>query len=279
MTTLTLPSPAKLNLFLHITGQRSNGYHELQTLFQLLDYGDELSFNLRSDNKITLTPSIEGVNDNDNLIVRAAKLLQKHSQCTLGADIQLKKILPLGGGLGGGSSNAATTLLGLNQLWQLNLDYSTLANLGLQLGADVPVFVEGKSAWAEGIGERLKAVEIPEKWYLVIKPGCEVNTNEIFSNKQLTRNTSPITIAAVFEEGHMNDCEPIARALNPLVDEAIEWLGQYADSRLTGTGACVFASFADQLSAQQVLNKLPPELEGFVAKGVNISPCHAALVY
>ncbi|MGK0442318.1 MAG: 4-diphosphocytidyl-2-C-methyl-D-erythritol kinase [Pseudohongiellaceae bacterium] len=287
MTTLSLPSPAKLNLFLHITGQRANGYHELQTLFQLLDYGDQLHFERRNDDTIELNPPIEGVGHEDNLIVKAARLLQQHmsqsptsqqqSSCPLGANIRLDKILPMGGGLGGGSSNAATTLLGLNHLWQLNLPIKELAALGLQLGADVPVFVEGQSAFAEGVGEQLIGLKIPDYWYLVLKPGCKVSTEEIFLNKQLTRNTSPITIAAAFEEGHRNDCEPIARALYPAVDKALNWLGQKANPRLTGTGACVFAAFPDQASAEAVFNELPAELTGFVARGVNQSPCHIQL--
>lgn len=282
MNTLTLPSPAKLNLFLHIIGRRPDGYHQLQTVFQLLDYGDQLTFTLRHDRAINLTPEVDGVAHEDNLIVRAARLLQQkiiqqHGNCSLGVDIHLEKKLPMGGGLGGGSSNAATTLLGLNQLWQLQIPITELSELGLQLGADVPVFVEGKSAWAEGIGEQLQAIEIPEKWYLVVEPGCKINTREIFLNKQLTRNTSPITIATVFEGRQTNNCEPIARALFPEVDRALNWLGEFSESRLTGTGACVFANFADENSAQQVLNKLPAEFKGFIAKGVNISPCHSIL--
>ena len=277
MTTLSLLAPAKLNLFLHITGQRPDGYHELQTLFQLLNYGDELHFSAREDSQINLCAAIVGVDYDDNLIVKAAKLLQSYSGCTLGADIKLDKRLPLGGGLGGGSSNAATTLVALSRLWHLNMPLKKLAELGLQLGADVPVFVEGRSAWAEGVGEHLKPIAISACWYLVLKPDCEVSTAEIFSNKQLTRNASPITMAAVFEEGHRNDCEPVARALYPAVDFALTWLGQYAEPRLTGTGACVFARFADENSAKKVLNKLPAELKGFVAKGINHSPCHSKL--
>ncbi|WP_020700291.1 4-(cytidine 5'-diphospho)-2-C-methyl-D-erythritol kinase [Dasania marina] len=277
MTTLSLMAPAKLNLFLHIIGQRADGYHQLQTLFQLLDYGDQLHFSLREDAQINLSPALAGVAENDNLIVRAAKLLQQHSGCQLGADIQLDKILPLGGGLGGGSSNAATTLVGLNYLWKLQLPLAELARLGLQLGADVPLFVEGKSAWGEGVGERLTALKIPDYWYLVVKPDCEVSTLQIFSNKQLTRNSPPITIAAVFEEDHRNDCEPIVRAIYPQVDSALKWLSQKTKSRLTGTGACIFGQFADHASALQVLHELPAELTGFVARGVNQSPCHMKL--
>lgn len=277
MKTLTLPSPAKLNLFLHITGRRPDGYHELQTLFQLLDYGDQLSYTLRDDDNITLHPAIEGVNYDENLIVQSAKLLRQETGSHQGVDITLKKILPMGGGLGGGSSNAATTLLALNKLWSLELSIDKLAELGQRLGADVPVFVRGHSAWAEGIGEQLQALNIPECWYLVVKPACNIATAEIFSNKQLTRNTSAITIAAVFEEGHRNDCEPVAKALYPEIDQALKWLGKYSQAQLTGTGACIFARFADKASAQQVYDELPAELTGFIARGVNQSPCHRAL--
>lgn len=281
MTHLSLLSPAKLNLMLHVIGRRPDGYHQLQTLFQLLDYGDTLHFQRRDDNQITLSPQIKGLPQQDNLIIKAAKLLQTHSHCNLGADIQLEKILPMGGGIGGGSSNAATTLLALNQLWGLQLNLDQLAQLGLQLGADIPLFIKGRSAWAEGVGEQLQTVDITETWYLVAKPDCSVATAEIFSHKQLTRDTSPITIAAAFEQGHRNDCEAVVRALYPPVDLAIKWLSSHCPNhtpaRLTGTGSCVFACFPDQQSAQQLLQHLPEGLQGFVAKGVNISPTHRSL--
>ncbi|WP_101759751.1 4-(cytidine 5'-diphospho)-2-C-methyl-D-erythritol kinase [Oceanicoccus sp. KOV_DT_Chl] len=281
MTRLSLLSPAKLNLMLHITGRRADGYHQLQTLFQLLDYGDTLHFQLRDDSQIQLHSELSGVEPQHNLIVKAASLLQSHSQSPLGIDIWLDKILPMGGGIGGGSSNAATTLLALNHLWQLGLDLDQLATLGLQLGADVPVFVRGHSAWAEGVGEQLQAIEIAETWYFVAKPDCSVSTAEIFSHKQLTRDTSPITIAAVFEQGHRNDCEAVVRVLYPQVESALNWLSSHSPNhtpaRLTGTGACVFACFPDQQSAQQLLQHLPVGLHGFVAKGVNISPTHRSL--
>ncbi|WP_339339429.1 4-(cytidine 5'-diphospho)-2-C-methyl-D-erythritol kinase [uncultured Oceanicoccus sp.] len=284
MSTLSLLSPAKLNLMLHITGQRDDGYHQLQTLFQLLDYGDTLHYQTRDDNQLHLSPAIAGIASEDNLIIRAARLLQQQSTgSTLGADIQLEKTLPMGGGLGGGSSNAATTLLALNQLWQLDLSIDQLADLGLQLGADVPVFVRGHSAFAEGVGERLQAIDIAESWYLVAKPDCEVSTAEIFSHKQLTRNTSPITIAAVLKQGGHNDCEAVVRQCYPAVDRALNWLNSLSQTatnnpaRLTGTGACVFAQYPDRKSAEQILHQLPKELQGFVAKGVNISPTHQAL--
>lgn len=272
MKQLRLLSPAKLNLFLHITGRRTDGYHTLQTLFQLLDYGDTLTFTLRNDGQVNLTSPLANVPAEDNLALRAAKLLQLHGQTNDGVDIELEKILPLGGGIGGGSSNAATTLLALNQLWHLGLNPTELAQLGLQLGADVPVFVHGQTAWAEGVGEELQAIEIPEKWYFVIKPRCEVSTGQIFSHKQLTRTTTAIKMAAFFEEDTRNDCEPIVRNLYPEVDKAFNWLNQFFPSHLTGTGACVFAECPDRESAQQILDKLPSDLEAFIAKGVNQSP-------
>ena len=280
MHTLTLPSPAKINLMLHINGQRDDGYHLLQTVFQLLDYGDQLTFKRRNDAELTLSPAIPDVNHDDNLIIRAARLLQNHQTKarSQGVDIQLEKILPMGGGIGGGSSNAATTLLALNHLWQLGLSKRQLAELGLQLGADVPVFVEGHSAWAEGVGERLQAIDIVETWYLLVKPQCHVSTAQIFSHKQLTRNTTPITIAAFFEQGGSNDCQAVVRQLYPEVDSALKWLEQHAQKvSLTGTGACVFAGFPDQASAEAVLKKLPKQFQGFVAKGVNQSPTHKVL--
>jgi 4-diphosphocytidyl-2-C-methyl-D-erythritol kinase len=274
---LHLLSPAKLNLMLHITGRRADGYHQLQTVFQLLDYGDTLHYQLRSDTQITLSPDIAGVASADNLIVRAARLLQQSTTSPSGVDIHIEKILPMGGGIGGGSSNAATTLLALNQLWNLHLSIDQLAALGLQLGADVPVFIRGHSAWAEGIGEQLQAIEIPETWYVVLRPECAVSTAEIFSHKQLTRNTSPITIPAFFEQGGHNDCEAVVRALYPAVDAAIKWLNHYSPARLTGTGSCVFASLPDQQSALQIINQLPENIQGFAARGVNISPTHREL--
>ena len=276
--TLTLPAPAKLNLFLHITGCREDGYHNLQTVFQLLDFGDELSFSVRaSDPQITLTPEIEGVPHEDNLVVKAAKLLQAHSKTQLGANIELTKNLPMGGGIGGGSSNAATTLLALNKLWQTNLDLDTLAELGRQLGADVPVFIRGSSAWAEGVGEELQAIELPEKWYLVLTPNCHVSTAEVFSHKDLTRDTSSITVAAFLEQGGLNDCQPLVQNLYPEVKNALSWLSQFGDARMTGTGACVFAPFDNKASAEAVLAETPNVLNGFVARGINHSNVHKLL--
>jgi len=277
MSALSLLSPAKLNLFLHITGRRSDGYHNLQTLFQLLDYGDTLHFDDTADKAITLTPPLPGVPEADNLIVRAARLLQEESGCHRGARIELVKRLPLGGGIGGGSSNAATTLLALNHLWQLNMSLETLAQLGLQLGADVPVFVRGRSAWAEGIGERLEPIAMPACNYLILVPPCQVSTARIFSHEALTRNSSPITIAAFLREGGRNDCEPVVRKLYPEVAFALDWLSNFGPTQMTGTGACVFASFADRADADMIAQQIPAGYRGFVARSVNLSPVHAAL--
>ena len=278
---LTVPAPAKLNQFLHITGRRPDGYHLLQTVFQLLDYGDTLRLWPREDGAIVLRTLLPGVAPDQNLVVRAARLLQNHSGCRMGAEIDLDKHLPLGGGIGGGSSDAASTLLGLNRLWDLGLDLDTLARLGLTLGADVPVFVRGRSAWAEGIGERLQPVDLPSRWFLVLMPHCAVSTAEIFSDQALTRSTPAIKIAAfldpVLGKDCRNDCEPVVMRRYPQVARALEWLDAYAPARMTGTGACVFASFADQRSAQRVLERLPPEWSGFIARGVNRSPAHIAL--
>jgi len=274
---LRLLSPGKLNLFLHITGRRPDGYHELQTLFQLLDYGDAVTLTDRSDSRIELDCPAVAVAPEQNLAWKAARLLQQRTGCARGAAITIAKRLPAGGGLGGGSSNAATVLLALNHLWELGLSLEHLAELGLELGADVPVFVMGRTAWAEGIGERLQPVELPEQHYLVISPGCEVSTREVFSHRQLTRNTSAIKIAAFFEGGGRNDCEAVVRLLYPDVDAALDWLGQYGQARLTGTGACIFAAFNTAAEARGVLERLPNQWRGFVARGINHSPVHAEL--
>jgi len=276
--TLNLPAPAKLNLFLRITGRRADGYHLLQTVFQLLDYGDELSFSDNHGGDIQLQTNLLGVAEKDNLIYRAARLLQEYAHATnRGATISLNKRLPMGGGVGGGSSNAATTLLGLNRLWNLGLHLDELAALGLSLGADVPVFVRGHSAWAEGVGEQLTAVDLPEYWYTVIFPKCSVNTGQIFCHEELTRNDLAITIRAFLEAGGKNSCQAVVEKLYPAVAEARKWLENYAPAQMTGTGSCVFARFASETEARLVLEKLPGIWEGFVAKGVNTSPTHTAL--
>ncbi|MDF1624279.1 4-(cytidine 5'-diphospho)-2-C-methyl-D-erythritol kinase [Pseudohongiella nitratireducens] len=277
---LRLPAPAKLNLFLHITGRRPDGYHELQTLFQLLDHGDELEISIQPDGQITFECQDQtlGAPDN-NLVVRAARQLQQHTRTGLGAHITLYKHLPAGAGLGGGSSDAATTLIGLNHLWQTNLTLEALAELGVSLGADVPVFVMGHSAWAEGIGEKLTPVTLPEPYFVVLSPACHVNTGEIFSHQQLTRDSSPIKIAAFLAGQSRNDCEPLVRRLYPEVDSAIQWLSKFGPARLTGTGSSVFAPMASEQAARNVLQALntaeDPALsgtKGWIAKGVNRSP-------
>ncbi|MDE9445571.1 4-(cytidine 5'-diphospho)-2-C-methyl-D-erythritol kinase [Xenorhabdus bovienii] len=284
--TLTWPSPAKLNLFLYITGQRSDGYHELQTLFQFLDYGDEITITPRQDNQIHLLMPVEGVAHDDNLIVRAARLLQNHllqnqllqnnSQGTqhLGADIHIDKCLPMGGGLGGGSSNAATVLIALNYHWQANLSDDELAQLGICLGADVPVFVKGHAAFAEGIGEKLRPASPEEKWFLVAHPGIEISTPTIFTDPELKRNSPIRSLPALLQAPFTNDCESIARKRFRKVEQLLSWLLEYAPSRLTGTGACVFGEFESEASARKVLNQSPEWMQGFVAHGVNISPLH-----
>ena len=280
MNAITLPSPAKLNLFLHITGRREDGYHELQTLFQFLDYGDTLTFQLRDDGAINLQPDIVGVPRDQNLIVRAAERLQKASGTPLGVDITLDKQLPMGGGLGGGSSNAATTLVGLNHLWQTGLSEDRLAELGLALGADVPVFVRGRAALGEGVGEKLTPVSPPADWFVVLKPDVEISTREIFSNPGLTRNTPRITIAPAFEgdaSGYRNDCEDVVKQLYPEVKNSLDWLSTFGPARLTGTGACIFGRFPTEAEARNVWAERPTGINGFVARGVNTSPLHKKL--
>lgn len=271
------PSPAKLNLFLYITGRRDNGYHELQTLFQFVDFGDELTIQSNESGLITITPEIPGVSTEDNLIWKAATALQKYASCSFGADIHLKKVLPMGGGIGGGSSNAATVLVALNFLWQLNLSDDELAEIGLKLGADVPVFVRGYSAFAEGVGEQLHPANPDEKWYLVVKPQVSIATVDIFTHPKLTRNTPKRALTTLLEQEYVNDCEKIVRMLYPEVDKQLSWLLQYAPSRLTGTGSCVFAEFSSKLEADSILEKLPDTVSAFVAKGRNVSPLKETL--
>ena len=276
-TPLTLPAPAKLNLMLHVLGRREDGYHELQTLFQFLDHGDELTFARREDGQIRLLSDLPGVDHESNLIVRAARLLQQLGDDVPGADITLVKRLPMGGGIGGGSSDAATTLLGLNRLWNLGLDLDRLAQLGLSLGADVPVFVRGHAAFAEGVGERLQAVELPEPWYLVAVPQVSVSTAEIFSDPELTRNTPPITVRSLLAGGGHNDCQPVVEKRYPQVRNALSLLNKFVPARMTGTGACVFGSFPNEGEADKVRRQLPATLPSFVARGSNVSMLHRTL--
>lgn len=274
---LILPAPAKLNLMLHILGRRPDGYHELQTLFQFLDHGDELGFSLREDGEIHLRTEVPGVPHDSNLIVRAARSLQQASGTRLGADIWLDKRLPMGGGIGGGSSDAATTLLGLDHLWRTHLGEERLAELGLALGADVPVFVRGRAAFAEGVGERLQPVTLEEPWFLVAIPQVFVSTAEVFTDPELTRNSAPINLRSLLEGGSRNDCQPVVEKRYPEVRNALMWLNKFTSARLTGTGACVFGSFPNRDDADKVARQLPATLPSFVAKGSNISMLHRRL--
>ncbi|HZJ95262.1 MAG TPA: 4-(cytidine 5'-diphospho)-2-C-methyl-D-erythritol kinase [Thiopseudomonas sp.] len=274
---LSLPAPAKLNLMLHIVGRRADGYHLLETLFQFLDYADTLHFNMRDDGQIILHTPIPGVAHDDNLIVRAARLLQAHTQSSQGADIWLDKKLPVGGGIGGGSSNAATTLVGLNHLWRTRLSLDTLAELGLTLGADVPVFVKGRAAFAQGVGEKLQPVDLPEPWYLVAVPPVSISTAKVFSDKGLTRDTLPTTIRSVLKQGGHNDCQAVVEKRYPEVRNALILLNKFVDARLTGTGSCLFGGFPNRQQAVKVANQISGQLPSFVAKGANISMLHRSL--
>lgn len=278
------PAPAKLNLFLHITGRRADGYHELQTLFQFLDYGDQLKFTLREDGQIRRVDGPEQLDPAEDLCVRAAQSLQRAAGCHHGADIYLQKRLPLGAGLGGGSSDAATTLVALNQLWGVGWSAERLAELGLTLGADVPVFVHGLAAWAEGVGEQLTPVatgQLDEPWYLVITPDCHVSTAEVFNAPGLTRDCAPIKIADLSTGQASNVCLPVVRDAYPEVAEAMDWLDAHSQggARLTGTGASVFSRFDSRQDAWAVKAKLPAGWRGFVARGLNRSPLLERLEY
>ena len=271
------PAPAKLNLFLHVVGRRDDGYHLLQTAFRFIDYGDELSFTVRADGAIRHTNPLAGVPAEQDLSVRAARLLQQETGCREGADIGIVKRLPLGGGLGGGSSDAATTLIALNRLWRTGLSRDRLQRLALQLGADVPVFVFGRNAFAEGVGERLQALRLPPAWYLILVPELAVSTAEIFSAAELTRNTNAITIAAFSVDlarniPGRNDLEPVVCRRYPQVARHLEWLHRYGDARMTGSGACVFCAFDSAEQARKVLSELPADMRGFVARGLERHP-------
>lgn len=271
------PAPAKLNLFLHVVGRRADGYHNLQTVFQFIDRADRLEFLPRADGRIRRLSDISGVAPEEDLAVRAARLLQQECGIRSGVDIRIDKCLPIGGGLGSGSSDAATTLTALNAVWDAKLSEDELADLGLRLGADVPVFVRGRAAWAEGIGERLVPVTLDEPWYLVLCPNCVVATGKVFQATDLTRNTAPMTIADFLAGAGRNDCENVVRRLFPQVGEALDWLARHAKARLTGTGACVFARFESEAAARAVLAQIPAAWKGFVARGLNVSPLLARL--
>ena len=278
MTAAAWPAPAKINLFLHIVGRRPDGYHLLQTVFQFLDYGDELRFALRNDGAIRRSTSLAGIAEQEDLTIRAATLLKRVGGIPFGVDIAVQKRLPMGAGLGGGSSDAATTLVALNRLWGVNLPEARLAELGLRLGADVPVFVHGLAAWAEGVGELFTPIDLPEPWYVVVTPPCHVSTAEIFAAPELTRNAPPLTIAAFLSGAGSNVCETLVCRRYPEVGRALAWLRNYAPARMSGTGAAVFAAFADEAKARGVAAAAPAAWEVFVAKGRNRSPLHERLI-
>jgi 4-diphosphocytidyl-2-C-methyl-D-erythritol kinase len=271
------PAPAKLNLFLHVTGRRPDGYHELQTVFQLIDLCDTIAISLREDGQIERPDGPRGVDPESDLTVRAARALQRVTGCRLGATLRVRKRIPMGGGLGGGSSDAASVLLALNELWDCGMQLDELAALGLPLGADVPVFVRGFSAWGQGVGEDLQPLELPESWYVVIHPGVAVGTRHVFQSPELTRNSPVITIRAFFQSGGRNDCEPVVRARFPEVAEALDWLGRFAPARLTGTGSCIFAPCATAIDAERLAARVPDRWTSYVARGLNVSPVRELL--
>jgi 4-diphosphocytidyl-2-C-methyl-D-erythritol kinase len=271
------PAPAKLNLFLHVTGRRPDGYHELQTVFQLIDLCDTIGISVREDGRIERPNGPPGVDPEADLTVRAARALQQATGCRLGATLRVRKRIPMGGGLGGGSSDAASVLLGLNEVWGCGLPVDALARLGLPLGADVPVFVRGSSAWGQGVGEDLQPLQLPEAWYVVIHPGVAVGTRDVFQSPELTRNSPIITMRAFFESGGRNDCEPVVRARFPEVAEALDWLGRFAPARLTGTGSCIFARCATAIDAERLAARVPDRWTSYVARGLNVSPVHELL--
>jgi 4-diphosphocytidyl-2-C-methyl-D-erythritol kinase (EC 2.7.1.148) len=271
------PAPAKLNLMLRITGQRSDGYHLLQTVFQFIELCDWITFHPVDDGRVSLQKPIPGVPEADDLIIRAAKLLKAETGCEQGVRIEVEKNLPMGGGLGGGSSDAATTLVVLNALWGLQLSMERLMELGLTLGADVPVFVYGYSSWAEGVGEKLERIDIPEQWFVVIKPNCHVDTKEVFLSKDLTRNSKSIRIADFIAGQHQNDCLGVVRERYQSVKDALVDLSEFSEARLTGTGACVFAQFDSEEAAVSAYRSLQKKWQVYLVKGVNESPLFSKL--
>ncbi|WP_395480141.1 4-(cytidine 5'-diphospho)-2-C-methyl-D-erythritol kinase [Candidatus Curculioniphilus buchneri] len=283
MITHYWPAPAKLNLFLSIIGRRQDGYHLLQTLIQFINYGDTLIITPTHNGQIRLFTNLHGINQEQNLIIRAAKLLQRHcwtehNTNKPGADIWLQKILPIGGGLGGASSNAATVLIVLNMEWNCALNFTALAQLGLTIGTDIPIFIYGNAAFAEGIGDKLTPAEPDEKWYLVVVPPISISTSMIFTHPLLRRNSSPRLFNKLYNIPFYNDCEPIVRKIFPIVEQHLSWLLEYGPARLTGTGACIFAEFDTEVAARYVLSKAPTWIKGFVAQGVNVSPLHRTLL-
>jgi len=274
---LSLPAPAKLNLMLHITGRREDGYHLLETVFQFIDLCDQLVFRASADGEIQRLPGNSPVDAEDDLVLAAAHLLKRRFEVDAGVLIDIDKRIPVGGGLGGGSSDAATCLHALNRLWELHLSPWQLAEIGLELGADVPLFVHGRAAWATGVGECLEAVELEQPFFVVIDPKIAVSTAQIFAAEELTRNCDPLTIRAFLQGAGSNVCEPVVCGLFPQVDAAIEWLQAEAPARMSGTGACVFAAFDSLAQAEEVKLRVPQSWNAFVAEGLNISPLHQQL--
>ncbi len=268
------PAPAKLNLFLHVIGRRADGYHLLQTAFRLLDWGDRLSFELRDDGCVERVSDIPGVPARQDLVIRAAHALQSATGCRLGANIAVDKRLPMGGGLGGGSSDAATTLIALNRLWRTELDRGQLAKLGLKLGADVPFFIFGRDAFAEGVGEELRAIELPPAWYVVVAPPVTVPTAEIFSAEELTRDTEPLKLMDFAASTTRNDLQAVACNRYPEVSAAIDWLAQFAPARMTGSGSCVFAQVASEDDAQRIVESCPGRFRAWKARSLARHPLH-----
>lgn len=266
------PAPAKLNLFLHVVGRRADGYHLLQTVFRFIDRCDFISVRVRDDGDICRLSELAGVPAERDLCVRAARLLQQASGCRLGVDISVEKNLPMGGGLGGGSSDAATTLIALNSLWQIGMPQPDLLELALQLGADVPVFIYGHSAFAEGIGERLQPIDLGPAWYLVLTPQVAVSTAEIFSASELTRNSKAITMATFLRGGGHNDLEPVVCQRYPAVADHLRWLRRYRNAAMTGSGGCVFSAFDSEAEARALFNRLPTNMLGFIARGLERHP-------
>lgn len=271
------PAPAKLNLFLHITGRRADGYHLLQTVFQFIDYSDTIRYHPRADGSIRRLSELAGVPAELDLVVRAAELLRRHVGIDSGIGIEVTKRLPMGGGLGGGSSDAATTLVALNAIWRCGLSVDTLAALGLQLGADVPVFVRGHAAWAEGVGEQIVPVTLPEPWFVVVVPDAHVETRQIFNASDLTRNKHPIKIRDFLEGPTENVCQSLVSSNYPEVAKALEWLAQFGQARMTGTGACVFAAFPTERAALDAAERKPAGWQVIVAKGLNENPLRVML--
>ncbi len=269
---LTWPAPAKLNLLLNIIGRRDDGYHLLQTLFQLLDLEDQLWFEPRVDSRIVRVEGHSDIPPGEDLVVRAAEALRSRFSLSYGLNVKVKKNVPLGGGLGGGSSDAATTLVALNCLWQLSLSEAALAEIGVGLGADVPVFVRGHSAWGEGIGDELEPVELPDRTYVILHPGCTISTAEVFGDSELTRQGRPLTIRGSLDGPGVNACENVVRRRYPEVARALDWLGQFGDASLTGTGSCVFAAVSDKARAGEILKTVPDGWTGYIARGINHSP-------